>query len=167
MADDAAGTNAQIGPYVKALEAIIYDYLMEQTKTGPCLDKYEDVQDADMAAEMRTLVEARDCVHKVVEGTQRSFLSKHAEFVKKSRKTLRAMTTAQEVTNEGTLMIDGVPYGPDNADIYQAWWYVRRAPDILLRAATSDNIDEMPIEDVAEKWFAAIKTIHNCHPVAP
>ena len=165
---DASPTDAQIGPYVQALEAIIYDHLMETTDTGPCLDKYGDVKDEKTAAEMKALVDARDSVMKVVENSKGDFLKRNPAFFKTNRKIIRVLMGQAPRTSDGvtveddTLIVKGVcTYPTDDAHILHAWWYVRVAPDLLLETATPETLDDVPVKEVARNWFTAIKAVHN------
>ena len=167
MADPCAN-DAQIEPYVRALEAIVYDDLMEKTDREACIDKYEDVADIAMSEEMKSMCKARESVMKVVTKTKEDFLQKNPAFIKRYRKIIRTLMAQAPRTSDGvsvegsTLVVKGVCSFPTpDAHILHAWWYVRVAPDLLVEMSTPENLDDLPIEEVARNWFAATKAIHN------
>jgi len=164
---DHLPTDAQIAPYVRALEAILYDDLMEKSGIAQCLEKHDEVADKAMADEMKALCDARDSVMKVVQNTREGFLQRNPNFLRENRKIIRNMSQAPRtsdgvIVQDNTLLVKGVCcYATPYAPILHSWWYIRAAPDILLDKLTEDNVDKVPVAEVARKWFAATKAIHN------
>lgn len=153
---------------MRALEAIVYDDLMEKTDREACIDKYDDVADLVMAEAMKRMCKARESVLNVVKKAKEDFLQKNPSFIKSYRKIIRTLMTQASRTPDGVivedsrLVVKGVCSFPTpHAHILHAWWYVRVAPDLLLEISTPENLDELPIEEVARNWFTATKAIHN------
>lgn len=166
---DAA--HAQIAPYMRALEAIVYDDLMEKEGISQSLEKYDEVTDKVMADEMKSLYNARESVMNVIERTKEDFLVRNPDFMRKNRKIIRTLMSQAPRTADGVIANESKVYvkentcfvvgSPSHALILHAWWYVRVAPDLLLDKLTYDNLDDAPVEEVARNWFAATKAIHN------
>lgn len=151
---------SQIDVYEKALEGHLYDALLEKEGIGPFIDKFDEVEDKELAEMMQTMTNARDSVAKIIETTQRDFLKRNSAFMKASKKIIRAMAKAKEVSFSGsTLYIDDVSHDTHDASIFSSWWFMRRAPDVLIQSTTL--LDEAPVKQVANTWYNAIRRIHK------